>query len=331
MSREVRVGVVGLGKMGLLHASLLNTFSDVKLVALCEKSSLVLRFGKKIFRDQHLVDNVQELHRYDLDAALVTTPIPSHFAISNEILTRGIAKHLFVEKTLSSSYENSEALCKLAETSKGVNMVGYMKRFNVMFRKAKQMLADGVIGEVTSFDAFAFSSDFASVGKGSNISASRGGVLRDLGGHIIDLALWFFGNMTVKSAKLEPSGLVSEDAVQISVKTTSGLHGSFAISWCEMGYRLPEFGLTINGSNGIMRVTDDKLELKPNDGETQKWYRQNLDDSVAFLLGDPEYFREDKQFIKAILEGGTGEPSFLSASRVDYVLDQVKNGAVNHG
>jgi predicted dehydrogenase len=324
MRGDIRVGVVGLGKMGLLHASLLNTFPNVKLAALCEKSSLVIRLGKKIFRDQTIVDNVQDFYRSDLDAVFVTTPIPSHFAISNEILTRGIAKHLFVEKTLSSSYEDSRALCKLVDAYSGVNMVGYMKRFNVVFKKAKEMLANGAIGEISSFDAFAFSSDFASVGKGSAVSANRGGVLRDLGGHIIDLALWLFGNMTVENAILEPSGCVSEDAAKFTAKNASGLKGSFSVSWCEMGYRMPEFGLTMHGSKGIMRVTNDKLELVQNNRETNRWYKQNLDDNVGFLLGDPEYFSEDKHFIQSILDNGGAEPSFASASQVDNVLDQVK-------
>jgi predicted dehydrogenase len=38
---KLRVGVVGLGKMGLLHASLLNTLSNIHLVAICDKSRLV--------------------------------------------------------------------------------------------------------------------------------------------------------------------------------------------------------------------------------------------------------------------------------------------------
>jgi len=202
-----------------------------------------------------------------------------------------------------------------------------MKRFNVIFRKAREMLVDGSIGEISSFDAYAYSSDFASVGNGSVVSASRGGVLSDLGAHIIDLALWFFGDATVESARLEPTSLPSEDTAQFRVKTSSGLHGSFHISWCEKGYRLPEFGLTIAGSNGLMRVTNDKLELTQTNDETRKWYRQNLDDNVGFLLGEPEYFREDKCFIQAILDGNNAEPSFLSASQVDSVLDKVKHGA----
>jgi predicted dehydrogenase len=324
VNKKIRVGVIGLGKMGLLHASLLNTFPNVELAALCEKSPLVKKLGEKIFLNQSIVDNVKNLSRSDLDAVFVTTPIPSHFAISNQILKDEIANHLFVEKTLSSNYGDSQALFKLAEASTGINMVGYMKRFNVVFKKAKELLESDAVGEISSFDAFAFSSDFVSSEKGAAVSTNRGGVLRDLGGHIIDLAIWLFGNMTVESAILQQSSSNSEDAAKFKIKTISGLKGSFNVSWCEMGYRMPEFGLSILGSKGKMTVTNDKLELELNNQETNIWYRQNLHDNVPFLLGDPEYFYEDKHFIQAIVDDSAAEPTFYSASLVDNVLDQVK-------
>jgi hypothetical protein len=91
-------------------------------------------------------------------------------------------------------------------------------------------------------------------------------------------------------------------------------------------YRLPEFGLLIKGSKGIMRVNEDKLELKLDNGKSSMWYRHDLNDNVDFLLGAPEYFREDKCFVKSVLEGCNAEPSFYTASKVDYIIDQVKYG-----
>ena len=44
----LRVAVVGLGKMGLLHASILNMMPNVEVVALCDKSSLLLKIVKKL-------------------------------------------------------------------------------------------------------------------------------------------------------------------------------------------------------------------------------------------------------------------------------------------
>jgi len=327
---HLRVAVVGLGKMGLLHASILNVIPNVEVIALCDKSSLLLKFVKKLFKTAKVVDDVEKLVDLDLDSVFVTTPIPAHFPVVKTIYSRKVTRNLFVEKTLASSWDKAKELCDLAQGYGGVNMVGYMKRFAVTFGKAKKMLNQGVLGELTSFDAYAYSSDFSGIQRSSEMSASRGGALRDLGSHVIDLALWFFGDLEVHSATLESIlNRSCEDTAHFEVKKP-GLQGQFHISWCMDNYRLPDFGLTIRGYKGIMKVNDDKLELKLNDGTSFVWYRHDLNDNVNFLLGDREYYREDEYFAKSILSGNNAEPSFETASKVDYVIDQVKRNAANN-
>ena len=207
-------------------------------------------------------------------------------------------------------------------------MVGYQRRLNVCFRKAKDLLTQKTIGEVASFHAYAYSSDLLGSRKNSKTSVFRGGVLRDLGAHVVDLALWFFGDLTVDSAKLESSiERDSGDSVYFRVKGLNGLEGEVNVSWCMENYRLPEFGLLIKGSKGFMRVDEDKVELKLDNGKSSMWYRHDLNDNVDFLLGAPEFSREDKCFVKSVLEGCNAEPSFYTASKVDYIIDQVKYGA----
>lgn len=326
LSREsLRVAVVGLGKMGLLHASNLNVLPNVQLTTLCDKSRLILKFSKSVFKTVCVVDDMEKLSDSDLDAVYVTTPIPSHFPVAKTVCLKGIARNLFVEKTLASSYKEAKELCELAHAFGGTNMVGYMKRFAVTFRKAKDLLDHETLGEVVSFDAYAYSSDFSGIKKGSKPPTSRGGVLADLGSHVIDLALWLFGDLEVDSAKLESlTGGGPEDSACYSVKNSNGLEGRFDVSWCMEKYRQPEFGLMIRGSKGVMRVDDYKVGFELDNGKSRSWYRHDLNDNVGFLLGDPEYFREDEYFIKSILKDRSAEPSFLTASKVDYVIDQVK-------
>jgi predicted dehydrogenase len=324
---RLKVAVVGLGKMGLLHASILNVMPSVEVVALCDKSSLLLKFVKKLFKRAQVVDDVEKLVDLDLDCVYVTTPIPVHFPVVNALYLKKITRNLFVEKTLASSWDKAKKLCDLAQTFGDVNMVGFMKRFAVTFQKAQSILNQGILGEITSFDAHAYSSDFAGVNKSFKMSTSRGGALRDLGSHVIDLALWFFGNLEVNSAVLESMVDGScEDSAYFTVKK-SGLEGQFNVSWCMDNYRLPDFGLMIRGHKGIMKATDDNLELKLNGGTSSNWYRHDLNDNVNFLLGEREYYREDAYFVKSILSGNNAEPSFETASKVDYIIDQVKEKA----
>jgi predicted dehydrogenase len=327
----VKVAVVGLGKMGLLHASILNTMPNVELVAVCDKSSLLLRIARKLFKTAEVVNDVAKLADLSVDSVYVTTPIPSHFGIIKNLISGRIAENIFVEKTLASSWNKARELCELTQDFKGVSMVGYMKRFSVTFRKAKNILAQEDLGKLTSFDAYAFSSDFSKVQQGSKKSALRGGVLRDLGSHVIDLAVWFFGDFEVASASLESIvDTASEDTASFSV-ASSALKGRFKISWCADKYRMPSFGVTVLGDKGIMKVDDYSLNLNLNDGEAVSWFKHDLDDSVDFLLGDPEYYREDEAFVKSVSSGRKAEPSFQTASKTDYIIDKVKSEAKSNG
>lgn len=309
--------------MGLLHASILNTLPNVEVVALCDKSSLIRKVCKKMINEVRVVDNVEKLSDLGLDVVYVTTPIPSHFIVMDTLYSRKIAHNIFVEKTLASGPDEAKKLCELAQSFGGINMVGYMKRFAVTFRKAKDLLNQDALGDVVSFDAYAYSSDFFGSEKSSEKSAARGGVVRDLGAHVIDLALWLFGDLEVNSAKLEQP----EDSAQFSVKGADGLEGEFNISWCKEHYRMPEFGLAVRGSEGVMNVNDDRVELTLNNGKPSRWYRHDLKDNVGFQLGGPEYFRENDYFIKSVLAKRNADPSFHTASKVDYLIDQVKSRA----
>ena len=323
---SLRVAVVGLGKMGLLHASILNVLPNVQLAALCDKGVIVRRFLKKIFKGIRIVDDLEKLSDLGLDAVYVTTPIASHFLVARTIYLTKIARNLFVEKTLASSYDKAKELCALAHRYGDTNMVGYVRRFAVTFKKAEDLLAQDAIGELISFKAYAYSSDF--LGNRTRTPASRGGVLGDLGCHVVDLAIWFFGEFQLRSAKLASlTGDGSEDSAYFRVEKSNGLEGEFDISWCMENYRMPVAGLSISGSKGIIEVNDDKLELELNNGKSSIWYRHDLSDNVFFWLGGPEYFREDECFVRSVIEGDNAEPSFYTASKVDQIIEQIKNRA----
>ncbi|MEM2889687.1 MAG: Gfo/Idh/MocA family oxidoreductase, partial [Candidatus Bathyarchaeia archaeon] len=271
---KLKIAIVGFGKMGVLHAGILNVLPGVKLAAICEKSGLIRRFLKRVFRDVDVVDCVEKLSRLDLDAVYVTTPIVSHFPVVKSLYESGIARNLFVEKTLASNFDEARELCELARKFGGVNMVGYMRRFSVTFKKAKDLLDEGVIGKPVSFRAYAYSSDFFGLERNSKAQTPKVGVVRDLGCHALDLALWFFGDFRVEDAKIE--SVVNDgsmDSAYFRVKAPSGVVGDFSGSWCVDGYRMPEVGFLIEGSEGSLSVNDDELAISLKDGRKQKWFR----------------------------------------------------------
>ena len=320
--RHLAVGVIGMGKMGLLHASILNTLPDVRLLAMYDRNSMMVKFAKKAFTKIRVTDDFEEFSESRLDAVYVTTPIPTHFSIVKSIYSVGAVKNIFVEKTLASNYEQSEQLCQEAKTVGGVTMVGYMSRFGPTFKKAKALLQEEAIGELVSFGAYAYASDF--VGVEGKLLPAKGGVTRDLGAHVIDLGLWFFGDLEVESSKPRPSAHGSNEGGDcFKVSGPDGLVGDFDISWCKEGYRLPEFGLTIIGSKGVIAVDADVVELEGSNADLLTWHRHDLDDNAPFFLGASEYYREDEHFVGSILEGRIAEPDFGTASEVDFLIDSV--------
>lgn len=324
----IRAGVIGLGKMGLLHASILSVLPCVELVAVCEKSLATRILAPKLLNRAKVVRGMKELSTLGLDAAYVTTPARSHFAVARAVYSEHIAKHVFVEKPLAWGSDEAMQLCAIAEEAGGVNMVGYNRRFVPTFTKAKEIIDEGILGEVVSFEARAHSSDFLGISRNVGPHAAIGGVLSDLGCHAIDLALWFLGKLEIVSARIESlSKSDSEDSVRFGVSSPKGFSGEFDISWCVEDYRLPEIELLIQGSRGEIRVNEDTLELNLKKGRSAIWHRPDLRDEASYLLGGTEYLREDEVFVRAILGECTGEPSFRTAACVDRMIDQVRSVA----
>jgi predicted dehydrogenase len=329
---SLRVGVIGLGKMGLLHAGVLNTLPGVELAAICEKSSFIRRIAKKAIRNVSIVGDVGALSGLGLDAVYITTPTPSHYVVARQVYDEGLARHVFVEKPLTSKYVDSRALCDLAERGGGANMVGYLRRFMVTFMKTKELLSQGVIGEPAFFEVKALSSDFVGAKPDSKASMTKAGVLSDLGSYAVYLSLWFFGDLQVGSAKVDSLvGSGGEDSVRVDVSQRSGgLGGQISASWCVEGYRMPEVNMSIKGSEGLLEANDDEVRLKLNDGEKRVWFRHDLIDFVGFWLGLPEYYREDAHFVGSIRSGSAARPSFREASDVDLFIDNVRQRAEQH-
>jgi len=323
--KKLRVGVVGLGKMGLVHTSVLNILPNVEVAALCDKSDLIRRFFKKVLKNVPILDDVEKLSSFGLDDVYVTTQIPYHCNVARTIYRKKIAENVFVEKTLAASYGEAEELCNLARRSGGANMVGYLRRFYVTFSKAKSLLDEGEIGDVSSFKAYAFSSDFVDTKAENRESGDRGGVLADLGSYAMDLALLFFGNVSIISARAESVVQNDAEVLRFELCQNQGINGICDVSWCMEDYRMPEVGFAVEGSKGAVTVNDDWVELRLRGGAFSRWFRQDLNDNVPFWLGLPEYYREDKYFVSCLREGREAEPCFESASKIDKMIEDVES------
>ena len=277
-----------------------------------------------------VVNDIEQLSGLHLDGVYVTTPISSHSFIIKSLYEKEITRNIFVEKTLATNYQQAKELCETSKKVGGINSVGYMKRFSVIFEKAKELLSQENMGELHSFKAYAYSSDFLGLTKESKSSAHRGGALQDIGCHVIDLALWLLGDLEVSGlTSCAKAGLGSETSVSFETIGLAGLKGQFYISQSKPNYHMPEFGLIINCSKGRIEVNDDRLILTFDNNERRKWFKQDCADNVPFFLGESEYFKEDQRFVNSLLNNEPIEPNFQTALKVDLIINQVKESKKN--
>lgn len=130
---DIRIGVLGAGHLGRIHLKLLRETEGFAVTGFYdpdpEKSEAAEReFGLKAF------SSIDELILAS-DAVDVVTPTLSHYECASLAL-RG-SRHVFIEKPVTNTLEEAEALIRLAEEAKVKVQVGHVERFNPAFIAAK--------------------------------------------------------------------------------------------------------------------------------------------------------------------------------------------------
>src|SRR6478736_2785201 len=92
----VKVGIIGLGKMGLSHFSIINAHADVDVVGVCDSSGYVLDVLGKYTGVETFSDFEKMLDTQGVEAAVISTPSRLHAPMVRACLERGI--HVFCEK-----------------------------------------------------------------------------------------------------------------------------------------------------------------------------------------------------------------------------------------
>ncbi len=123
---KLRVGVVGVGYLGKFHAQKYAAMTDVTLVGVVDTDRVLAEQIAKDIGCRAFSDYRDLLGK--IDAASVVVPTPSHFSISKELLTHDI--DLMIEKPITTSLTEADALIHLAESRERLIQVGHLERFN---------------------------------------------------------------------------------------------------------------------------------------------------------------------------------------------------------
>ena len=329
------MGIVGFGKMGVLHAGIVNALPECSVTAVCEKDALITNVAKKLLRRTRFYTDVSEMmDNESLNAVFVTTPIQTHVAIIEDLLKSRNVNGLFSEKPLAADGIGASRIADAA--NRVVNIVGFQKRFSPVFQLGKRLLDGKALGDLQSVTCYSYSTDIFSKGVGWRFQKGSGGALLDLGPHLLDILLWYFGD-PVRVLAIERSlySAEVEDYVHAMVEFRSGLVSTLDISWSKRGYRLPEIRIEVQGTNGSMALSDDFVRIQvdePVKGVAEEgariFQKPSFNTNVDFLLADPEFTNEDKYFLTATMKNDKqAEPSFQSAARVNYFIDLMHSSA----
>jgi predicted dehydrogenase len=332
----VRVAVVGVGKMGLSHLSLLGAHPDVEVVAICDSSGYVLDVLSKNTGISAVKDYDALLRRDDVDAVVIATPTHAHFPMVKAALERGL--HVFCEKPLTLEVEQSSELAELARRMGVHAQVGYHNRFVAAFAEAKRRPEAGAIGDVRHVQAEAYG-PVVLRSKGGTWRSRRtegGGCLYDYAAHPLDLLTWYLGEPTAVGGTMLGSifSAATEDEVYSTLFYDGKVSAQLSVNWSDESYRKMSTKLTLTGTTG--RITVDRQECQVYlrdtavvpEGYEVGWnvrYTTDLTAPVWFYVRGEEYSAELDHFVRAIegtLPEGTPADlnSFASAAVTDRVI-----------
>ena len=312
-----------MGKMGLLHSAILNSLDDSNVAAVVEPDRTISSFLNR-FSNIPVYQNHREMLKKDLDAVYITTPVHFHAAMAEDCADSNTP--FFVEKPLG--LDTKECSHLPAVTDHLCTMVGYHLRYSDTFLEAKRLLDGKAIGTVTSVNASVFQSQMLQRASGWRFDKrTGGGVLMDLGTHLVDLVMWYFGGITHARGTMDfIQGASVEDGVSAELVLDDGTRCAFEASWNVKNYRLQETVLEIAGESGTMTVNEDRVTVS-QDGVKNTVYRQHLGHGVPIDVGGTEYTAEDVDFVECIRSGRHPKVDVAWALRVQRVVDGIYDAA----
>src|SRR4029078_1830812 len=260
-SGPLRVGVIGFGKMGLLHASIASALDVYRLAAIADPTTGVLDPLRSFKPDISVYDDYERmLAKESLDAVVITSPPHLHASTALACVSAGVP--FLVEKPLSARASDCEPLVAAVTRTSLTNPVGYMAGHVDTFRKAKQIVGGGLLGRLVQLQATMYVSQLFGAGQGWRYDPaySGGGVLITQNSHLIDLLLWLFGPIARVTGHVKPyySEKVDDFAHAI-FEFRSGLSGYMDTAWSVRHHRTLDLSISVHGHAGTLQVTEDDV------------------------------------------------------------------------
>ena len=318
---KVRIGVAGLGGWGKNVVRCFSRAKGAELRMICDAGEKALSAQAPLYPAAEATTDFNALlANAELDAIALATPAPTHFALGMRVLEAG--KHLFVEKPMTLSAADAEALVAAADRQGKTLMVGHLLEYHPAVAWMKDYLDSGALG--APFYMYSQRLNLGTVRSDEN-------ALWSLAPHDISVALYLFGMapdvVSANGASYLQPGI--EDVVFVHLHFPDGRTAQIHVSWLDPH---KERKMVLVGAK-TMVVFDDMSPMEPirvynkgavvpepDAGPTPVTVRHG-DVLIPHFAGGEPLLTECQHFIDAIRQGATPRSDGRDGLRVVRVLE----------
>ncbi len=263
----IRVGIIGCGKIAQVrHLPEYAANPNAQLVAYYDKKldraeEMAAKYGGKVYESYF-----ELLKDPDIDAVSICVENKNHAEITTHALYSG--KHVLCEKPMAITQAECESMVAAAEFNDKYLMIGHNMRFDPVHRRAKELLQQGVIGDIITFRTVCGNAGPEGWSMDGTWFFDKNkaamGALSDLGIHKIDLLQYLTGQTVIETtAKVvtlnkrdENGDLIGVDDNALCIlRMSGGAVGTMAASWTVYGHECNS--TCLYGTKGIMLIYQD--------------------------------------------------------------------------
>jgi predicted dehydrogenase len=336
--RIIKIGIIGFGRMGITHYSIINSHPNVEIVSVADTSKTLLNvLAKYVDKLKVYTDYKQLMDESKPDGIVVCTPPNLHYQVIKYAYEKGI--HVFCEKPFTADLSEAKELASLFSKEKLINQVGYANRERDVFIEMNKILKQGLIGKVLRYNAQMNSS---AITKKTNDNSWRdktlngGGVVFEMASHLIDLTNFFFNppKKVIGTIMTKVYSKNVDDLLSSTFLYNNGLTGSIYVNWSDESYRKPTISIEIIGEEG--KLVGDfygyKIYLKKENtvyNLRKGWNTFNLTDiytPVPFYVRGNEFTLQLYRFVELV--NGTQSENicdFEDALNTHIVIEKLFN------
>jgi predicted dehydrogenase len=312
--KKVSVAVIGHGFLGKWHVQkALALHSICELKAIVEANTQQHVTLKNLYPHVKITAHLKEILD-DIEAAIVVTPTSYHFSVCKELLVAN--KHVFCEKPLASTLEQSQDLALFAKKNHLLLQVGHSERCHAIWPEAKSWLASDTNHPSKALVTIKRYAPFK--GRATDVD-----VVQDLMIHDIDLMLWIYGDAI---EKIEAIGFRSLSSFWDHVEATFTFKNGTKVSIQSGRHHVEEVRELIHSDH---RGTF-KLDLFRNCGLSSFQSSQSTEVKALSWEKRDHLLVEQEAFYRSLLYN---EPIFVSAQEGCRAVDLVEKvlKSLSHG